>query len=73
MMFMNVKDVLNRDQMRTIMGGTVDPDAKSCTSCYAGGIAHNCAYSTTGGQDICTCSAANNDGTGCKVTGGGGV
>ena len=71
MMFMNAQDVLNRDQMRMIMGGLVDPDAKSCTSCNSGGVSYGCAYTSVGGKDICTCSVANNDGTGCMVGGGG--
>ena len=61
--FKNIKDVLSRDEMKQIMAGSY---STSCTSCYERGTSYSCEY--TSGLNKCTCSVANSDGTGCKIT-----
>jgi hypothetical protein len=63
MSFKNIKDVLSRAEMKMIMAGS----GKTCTSCYAQGIAYHCEYESGPRGAFCTCSVSGNDGTGCKT------
>ena len=53
MSFMNVKDILSRDEMKGIMAG-----AGSCTNCIKGGVSYACG--SVGGPrgTVCSCSVA---------------
>ena len=68
MSFKNIKDVLSRDEMKSIMAGSDGGGGGgSCSSCYAGGVAYHCEFTSTPSGGFCSCSAGGNDGTGCKV------
>lgn len=63
----NIQDLLSREEMKRIMAGSGVGEGTSCSSCYAQGTSYSCEYSEIRGKGVCTCSAGNNDGTGCKL------
>ncbi len=64
MSFKNIKDVLSRDEMKSIMAGSGGGGA-TCSGCVAGGISYTCGTDTVGGRTICSCPAANSTTNNC--------